>query len=152
MSMPGRLAGSASSRALQATAPCGRTAGRPHLHGPGPSQVPVQVPLALQDAELVRDARRVGQADRLADLPHGRRIAAFLHRLPDRAEDLALPPGQHVVGIGPVGRLRGNYGTAALRLSSRLPLDPGGAARAGRPNLYRRVAHQVITLLVQYRT
>ena len=96
----------------------GGVAGQPDLDRARPADVAVQVALALQRGELVRDTRRAGEADRLADLAHRRRVTALLHRVPDDLEDLALPPGEHVVRVGLVGRLRDHDGDAALGLAA----------------------------------
>jgi hypothetical protein len=93
--------------------------GQPNLHRARAAHITVQVTLALQRRELVRDTRRAGQADRLADLPHRRRVSALLHRIPDDLQDLALPPGQDVVRVWLVGRLRDHDGSAALGLAAR---------------------------------
>ena len=108
-------------------------AGRPGgpATGPPPSgaaRVTPQVTLVLQRGQLVGDAGRAGQADRLADLAHGRGIAAPLDRLSDYLEHLPLPPGEHVVGIGMLGHLGDHGGDGALGLASRFALGPGLAA------------------------
>jgi len=92
---------------------------QPDLDRARAPDVAVQVALALQRGELVGDARGAGQAHRLADFPHRRRVAALLHRVPDDLEHLALAPGEHVIGIGLVRRLRDHDGDAALGLAAR---------------------------------
>src|ERR1700722_8851491 len=104
--------------------PDGRMPWQPDLDGPGPASVPAQISLGLQRGELIGDARRAGQADRLANLAHGRRIAAALYRLADYLQHLALPPGKHVIGIGLVRQLRHDMRHAALRASARLAARP----------------------------
>jgi len=94
-------------------------AGQPDLDRARSADVAVQVALALQRGELVRDARGAGQADRLADLAHRRRVAALLHRVPDDLEHLALPPGEHMIRVGLVRRLRDHDRDAALGLAAR---------------------------------
>jgi hypothetical protein len=99
-------------------------AGQPDLDRARPADVAVQVALALQRGELVGNARRAGQADRLADLSHRRRVAPLLHRVPDDLEHLALAPGEHVVRVGLVRRLRDHDGDAALGLAAGPALRP----------------------------
>ena len=93
--------------------------GQPDLDRARPADVAVQVALALQRGELVGNARRAGQADRLADLPHRRRVAALLHRVPDDLEHLALPTAEHMVRVWFVRRLRDHDRNAALGLAAR---------------------------------
>jgi hypothetical protein len=107
-----------------------RLAGQPDLHGPRPAAIAAQVALPLQGGELVGDARRAGQPDSIANLDHGRRVAALLHRIPDDPEYLALTPGENVVRVGLVGRFRNHDGHAALRLAARSPLNPGRSRHA----------------------
>jgi hypothetical protein len=97
----------------------GRVAGQAHLHRARTASVAAQVALALQGRQLVRDAGGAGQADRLADLPHRRGIAAPLHRVPDDLQDLPLPPGEHMVGVGVLGHFGHDKGNGSLGLASR---------------------------------
>ena len=63
----------------------GRTAalaGQQHLERPRPVRVAAQESLGLQHLELVGDAGRRGQPDRVTHLADARRIAAALHRRP----------------------------------------------------------------------
>jgi hypothetical protein len=75
------------------------------LDGPWLGRILVQEALALQVRELAVDAGRGGQSHRLADLPHGGRIAALAHGLTDELEDPLLPCREVFVHVPlPVGR------------------------------------------------
>ena len=89
------------------------------------------------------------EPDRVADLPHRGRIAPLPHRLPDDLQHLALPPGQHMIGIGLVRRLQGDRGPAALRLPSRAALRASrnrpGSGTFGVPRQSGRLGPHLIT-------
>ena len=91
------------------------------LDGRGPVGVAAQVALALERGQLVRHAAGRGQPDELADLPHGRRVAAGLHRLPDGVQDEALPR-REAVEVG-----AGHRGFSFARAGR--PGGPGGCVR-----------------------
>ena len=57
-------------------------------------RVAAQEALALQCHQLMGDGGGAGQADRLADLAHGRRVAAPLDGVPDDLDHPALPVGE----------------------------------------------------------
>ena len=76
------------------------------------------------------------------------RVAALLHGFPDHLEHLALPPGQHVVGIGLVRRLRDNHGHAALRLA---PWSPLGSGRLGAGSAHCGASHGGFLHLMTFR-
>ena len=67
------------------------------LDGPGLGRVAAQVALALEHGQVGVDGRGGGEADRLADLAHRRRVAAVADRLGDAVEDL-LPLGAQYLG------------------------------------------------------
>src|SRR5262249_35561228 len=109
--------------------------------------VPAQIALALQRRKLIRDAGGAGQADRLANLPHRRGIATALHRIPDDLQDLALPPGEHVVRVRVVGHLRDHEGNASLGLAARPAFGPDRAV-PGRSVVLHAAAHVLTSELV----
>lgn len=76
----------------------------------GPMWVLSQVAEAFQSAQLVCDGRRRGKADTLADLPHARRVAAFLHGLSDHAQDRLLAWGEPGFIWQPIWQWRDGHG------------------------------------------
>src|SRR5699024_11754929 len=60
-----------------------RVVGVHDLHGARPVRVASDVPLALERSELVLDARRAGEPDRVADRTHRGCVAACLDRRAD---------------------------------------------------------------------
>ena len=95
-----------------------------HVHRARARRVAAQEALPLQLLELVGDRGRGDQADGLADLAHGRRVAVLLHPLPDDREDALLAAAQ-------VGRLQ-VAGEALVAATARRGPAPAGAA-GGRP-------------------
>ncbi len=67
---------------------------RADVDGPGPVRIAPEEALLLQFLELVGDARRGNQPDRLADLAHARRVAVALDPGADEVEDASLPGGE----------------------------------------------------------
>src|SRR5207302_2065021 len=63
----------------------------PHLDGPGLGRVPPQVATVLQGLQVGVHGARGGQADGLADLSHGRRVAPLFHARHDVVQDGPLP-------------------------------------------------------------
>ena len=83
---PGRTTASVGASRSASSAPASSAADRPgvvrvdDLDRARPVRVAPQVALALEGHQLVLDRRRAGQPDRLADLPHARRVAAAAPR------------------------------------------------------------------------
>src|SRR5439155_13131142 len=75
------------------------------LHGARLRGISAQEPPAFQVGELCVDARAGRQADRLADLPDGRRVAPLPDGVLDVVQDPSLP-ARHVVHAAPPARLR----------------------------------------------
>ena len=69
-----------------------------HLQRPRTVRVPSQMPLGLQDLELVGNAGGGRESDRIAHLPDARRIASSVDGFLDHLQDAPLPEGQ-AVGI-----------------------------------------------------
>ncbi len=91
----------------------GHDVGQEDLEGARPVGIALDVAERLEGAELVRDGRRAGEADRRTDLAHARRIAALLDLVAQELEHLALPRGQPGGVRGPVGKL-GDIGIAIV--------------------------------------
>src|ERR1700756_3531782 len=79
------------------------------------------------------------EADGLADLAHGRRVAVPVDVIAEKAPDLALPAGQlgcrlHLTlrGSGTVSNVCSTAGYALLRTESRLQTTPAKPASRGR--------------------
>ncbi|CAM5460533.1 3'-5' exonuclease DinG [Streptomyces glaucescens] len=72
----------------------GGLVGAADLVGARAVRVAAQEALALQCHQLVCDRGGAGQADRLADLPHRRRVAAPLDGVPDDLDHTALAIGE----------------------------------------------------------
>src|SRR5215470_4537751 len=68
--------------------------------GAGAAWLAPQMALALQGGKLMFDTGGAGQADRPADLAHGRRVPALLHPVVDEPENRSLPRGERPVGAG----------------------------------------------------
>ena len=84
-----------------------------HLDGPRLGGVAAQVAEALQRAQVAVHRRRRGEADRLADLAHRRRIAAVADLLFDEHQHLALAAGELLRGHDVIVR---TFGTEVKHL------------------------------------
>ena len=100
--------------------------GQPDLDCARAADVAVQVSLLLQRGQLVGDAGRAGQPDRLADFPHRGRVSALLHRFADNLQYLALPPGEDVIGVRLIRRLGDDDRNRSLRFTAGSSLWPDG--------------------------
>ena len=82
-----------------------------HFHGPRPLGIAPQVAELFQLGELMGHAGQAGQADGVADFPHGRRVAVVVDRTLDGLQDLLLPDGE---SLGGPLRLRAPLGSLAV--------------------------------------
>src|SRR3954452_18371656 len=83
--------------------------------------VALEEALLLQDAELVGNRGRTGEAHTLADLAHARGISAPLNGVADHCEHPLLPRRQATGVRRPVGQLCDAGARAYLALAGRLP-------------------------------